>query len=186
MSRISNRGLVASLAVVVGAVTLGVLSASSATAAPEPESHNPDINDFPDTAGYVADLNHEGEGCTPGSAAAGDTVTATFRGYHIGTPAQAIVDGVVVFDGSVDSNPFSFTFMVPSTTTGNQTVQFSGTGSDDVPLTRTCTIEVVVAGTALARTGADVAGLVAVGSALILLGGGAVYWVRRRSSALAA
>jgi hypothetical protein len=99
--------------------------------------------------------------CEIGGVAVGDEVTATLTCGDF---------SAVVFEGTVTEVPFSFSFDVPSNAP-------AGAGSVTVA---GATFPFECGGGALARTGSDVAPMLAIGGGLVAIGLAAAFGARRR------
>lgn len=133
------------------------------------------------------------------AGAPGATVTASAPGFQLGTPYTLTFqsDPVQVGSGTVDADPQTVTFTIPSTAVpGDHTLTIAGTSTFGVPKELTCPVVVTEApvltanaasttGTTTAtgtlpRTGGDGGQLLKAG-ALLLAGGGLLVLLARRS-----
>lgn len=139
-----------------------------------------------DIDAYLAASTGSDDGCSPASAAVGDTVTCTVHGYNAGdTVTSTLTCGpTVVFEGPSTGTTFTFSFVVPDVPAGDCGLEVCGTDTGGEALCRVLGFEVVgneVTTASLARTGSNNTGtLVGVGAALLVLGGAAVFGARRR------
>lgn len=128
-----------------------------------------------------------GPSCGAVATAAGSEATVTLPGYAAGSNVLITVqsDPVVVYDGSVSSDPAVITFTVPSgLSAGTHTITAVGTNADGDELVTTCP-EFQVLGSTLPRTGSDPGMMVGIGGALLVLGGATYYAARRRKTVVA-
>lgn len=170
-----------------GMLLLATLGPASAQAG-EPEAQDPsqfldDQGNF-DIDAYIAATTGSEDGCSPASAAVGDTVTCTVKGYAAGTTVTATLTcgPTVVFEGPSTGTTFTFSYVVPDVPAGDCGLEVCGTDTGGDALCRVLGFEVVGNEvTNLARTGSNNTGtLVGVGAALVVLGGAALFGARRR------
>ena len=172
--------------VMLFAVVLFVAVPATAAAA-DPEFTDPDPGDFTDDQGnfdqdgYVAALNHEGDGCT----ATGGSVTCSIQLCEDST-VNALFDGDPVFSTPATSSPFVFSFpLPPGTEPGTYTVSV-GCDGEFLDFTVEVLADGTVVGTPLPRTGSNTGTLVGVAAALIVLGASVVVGTRQRRRATSA
>ena len=170
-----------------GMVLLATLGPASAQAG-DPEAQDPsqfvdDDGNF-DIDAYIAASTGSDDGCSPASAAVGDTVTCTVHGYAAGSTVTATLScgPTVVFEGPSTGTTFTFSYVVPDVPAGDCGLEVCGTDTGGEALCRVLGFEVVGNEvTNLARTGSNNTGtLVGVGAALVVLGGAALFGARRR------
>ena len=166
--------------VMLFAIVLFVALPATAASA-DPEFTDPDPADFTDGQGnfdqdgYVAALNHEGDGCT----ANGGSDTCSIQLCE-GSDVVALFDGDQVFDAPGTSSPFVFSFpLPPDTPAGTYTVSV-GCDGDFLDFTVEVLADGTVVGASLPRTGSNTGTLVGVGAAMIVLGAAAVVGARQR------
>ena len=170
-----------------GLVLLAALGPASAQAG---DQEDQDPSQFVDDQGnldidaYIAASTGSEDGCSPASAAVGDTVTCTVKGYAAGATVTATLScgPTVVFEGPSTGTTFTFSYVVPDVPAGDCGLEVCGTDTGGDALCRVLAFEVVGNEvTNLARTGSNNTGtLVGVGAALVVLGGAAVFGARRR------
>ena len=172
---------------------LGPASAQAGREDQDPAAFTDDQGNF-DIDAYIAASTGAEDGCSPASAAVGDTITCTVHGYASGETVTATLhsDPVVVFEGPSTGTTFTFSWVVPDVDAAQHELDVCGTDTGGDSLCRSFALEVVgneVSGgtSALARTGSNNTGtLVGVGAALVVLGGAALFGARRRFSSTAA
>ena len=171
-----------------GMVLIAAIGPASAQAGDQedqdPSQFIDDNGDF-DIDAYLAATTGSEDGCSPASAAVGDTVTCTVQGYNAGDTVTATLTcgPTVVFEGPSTGTTFTFSFVVPDVPAGECGIEVCGTDTGGEALCRVLAFEVVGSEvtTTLARTGSNNTGtLVGVGAALVVLGGAAVFGARRR------
>lgn len=170
-----------------GMLLLATLGPASAQAG---DQEDQDPSQFVDDQGnfdidaYIAASTGSDDGCSPASAAVGDTVTCTVHGYAAGSTVTATLTcgPTVVFEGPSTGTTFTFSYVVPDVPAGDCGLEVCGTDTGGEALCRVLGFEVVGNEvTNLARTGSNNTGtLVGVGAALVVLGGAAVFGARRR------
>lgn len=176
-----------------GMVLLATLGPASAQAGgqedQDPSQFVDDQGNF-DIDAYLAASTGSDDGCSPASAAVGDTVTCTVHGYAAGSTVTATLQcgPTVVFEGPSTGTTFTFSYVVPDVPAGDCGLEVCGTDTGGEALCRVLGFEVVGNEvTNLARTGSNNTGtLVGVGAALVVLGGAAVFGARRRFAKTAA
>jgi len=178
-----------------GMLLIAAIGPASAQAG-DPEAQDPgafvDGDGNFDIDAYLAASTGSEDGCSPATAAVGDTVTCTVRGYNAGDTVTATLTcgPTVVFEGPSTGTTFTFSYVVPDVGAGDCGVEVCGTDTGGEALCRVLAFEVVgneVTTSSLARTGSNNTGtLVGVGAALVVLGGAAVYGARRRFANTAA
>ena len=176
-----------------GMLLLATLGPASAQAG---DQEDQDPSQFVDDQGnfdidaYIAASTGSDDGCSPASAAVGDTVTCTVHGYAAGSTVTATLTcgPTVVFEGPSTGTTFTFSYVVPDVPAGDCGLEVCGTDTGGEALCRVLGFEVVGNEvTNLARTGSNNTGtLVGVGAALVVLGGAAVFGARRRFAKTAA
>ena len=170
-----------------GMLLLATLGPASAQAG---DQEDQDPSQFVDDQGnfdidaYIAASTGSDDGCSPASAAVGDTVTCTVHGYAAGSTVTATLTcgPTVVFEGPSTGTTFTFSYVVPDVPAGDCGLEVCGTDTGGEALCRVLGFEVVGNEvTNLARTGSTNTGtLVGVGAALVVLGGAAGFGARRR------
>ena len=170
-----------------GMVLLATLGPASAQAGgqedQDPSQFVDDQGNF-DVDAYLAASTGSDDGCSPASAAVGDSVTCTVHGYAAGSTVTATLTcgPTVVFEGPSTGTTFTFSYVVPDAPAGDCGLEVCGTDTGGEALCRVLGFEIVGNEvTNLARTGSNNTGtLVGVGAALVVLGGAAVFGARRR------
>ena len=108
--------------------------------------------------------------------APGDTGTCTLTGAEPGTEVEATItcgsQSTVVFQGTVDADPFTFDFTVPNDAPlGTCTVSVLG---------ETFALTIATGGSTLPRTGSNFGSQVGLAASLLVIGGSAVLGARSR------
>ena len=164
----------------LGALAIGTLFVVGAFAwAPPAGAQGLDLCDLLGDP-YCPDGPDVGSGditCSDG-APVGGTGTCSVGGVDVGDEVTATLAcgdfSAVVFQGTVTEVPFSFSFDVPADApTGAGSVSVAG-----------ATFPFECGATTLARTGSDVAPMVAIGGGLVAIGLAAAFGARRRQQAI--